>query len=239
MKASRALYWRSVALSGLLLAACASETGLEPLPEEPLTVVVTPASLHLCTGQESEITAQVLGGSDSSDRSVTFATADPAVVAIRERSPDAVTVAGVGSGETLLVATAAADPAVADTAHVTVGFCTSPTPAITINAITVAGTSTPVDSQNVTGRIDVHHEFDAAPAGSTVRIVIGASPRIECPPIVPPRGSGICPVDTAAKDAQGAAVHSNGEQSLTMLMVRPDGVIVASNQRTVVLANPG
>lgn len=132
----------------------------------------------------------------------------------------------------VVVARAVADSMLRASSQLTVLQCESPPPTIAIISITLSGTSTRVDTGNVTGRIDIHFAVDLMPANTVPRLRVGGGSglMLDCPPIDAATQTGVCTLDTAVKDGEGALIHANGPQPVSVRMVRPDGTTIASEE---------
>src|SRR5687768_2758041 len=205
----------------------------------PLRVEIRPSDLGLVPGQTGDLSVLVFGDRRVRDRTVRFTTSDSTIARVTQRSGIEAVVTAIAFGTATITAAAVADPVRKDSIRVSVrSAIIDPFYSIIITAVWVAGTTTAVDSFNVSGRIDVHMRIDAAPPGTVVRLLIGTAPAIECG--AAPAGDQqfvVCPVDTAARDSLGARRYPNGSTVLSARLVRPDGMVIATGNRSLVLNN--
>jgi hypothetical protein len=185
------------------------------------------------------LSAQLIGDRLPANRAIFFTTRDSAIARITQQFGLSAELKGMSHGLATVVGRAVADTLLADSSQVTVGTCESPPPTVSITAITVSGTTTRVDTANVSGRIDIRFAVDQMPSNTVPRLRVGAGagPMLDCPPLASGARTGVCTLDTAAKDGQGALRYANGPQAVSVRMVRPDGVIVALTQRILVFNN--
>jgi hypothetical protein len=193
----------------------------------------------LCTSRFDTLHAALVGDHLPANRAVRFSTRDSTIVAIAQQSGLSAELRGMALGVATIVARAVADTTLEATSQVTVSGCESPPPLVTIKAITVAGTATRVDTASVTGRIDVHFAVHLMPPNTVARLRIGAgaAPMLDCQAFDAATQTGVCTLDTAAKDDRGALLYANGPQPVSVLMVLPNGLIIAATQRILVFNN--
>lgn len=218
--------------AAFFVSACEVDPVADIVPQAPPIVVVDRDAFYLCLDTIETVSAELLGDSLPANRAVHFATLDSTVVAIFQQSGRAAEFMGVSSGVAVVVARAVADSMLRASSQVTVLQCESPPPTIAIISITLSGTSTRVDTANVTGRIDIHFAVDLMPADTVPRLRVGggSGPMHDCPPIDAATQTGVCTLDSAANDGRGALIHANGPQPVSVRMVRPDGTTIASEE---------
>jgi hypothetical protein len=234
-------HMRIVVLAFLLplLASCSESPVATPAEPQPLRVKFERDAVFLEVGASTSIPVSVMGGPPEVDRRVILQSSDTSIVTVNPSTGDEAIIHALAPGTARIAAIAIADPAVRDTLQVVAVATTSPTPTIVITAIHRGGLAVPVDSTNVAGAIDVHFAAEAAQTGWTTRLILASGPAVSCLDVVQSRFAGTCTVDTAATDSSGTRIYSNGAHHVSVQLVRSDGVIMASNRRTLVINNPG
>ena len=207
--------------------------------EEPdaLAVELDRTTIILCPGDLATLDAVVSGDQTQTQRAVHFTTRDSVVVAVREQYGLQALLEGRGFGTTAVYATAVAEPGVVDSASATVTGCTTPTPVISILALVMSGTGTPIDTSDVSGAIDVHLFVSDVTGAAVAKLRIGTDTLIDCGAIESDPDEIICVIDTGARDAGGNALFPDGAYRISARLIRPDGIIIAETSRTLVLNN--
>lgn len=234
--AKRALLYASVGGIWSIGWAC-TEGATETVLRDALQVTFGRTHVTICEGQSDVLSAQVVGGSRQEERGVRFTSRNTTVVTIREQHGAEAILEAKNQGTTTIVAAALAEPAVRDSIEVYVDPCTTPTPTIAIVRITLPGTSTVVDPSNVAGVVDVHLTIDSAPLGAVVRVLVDNEIEIDCMPLDAASSVIHCTLDTTVVNSDGVSLVANGSHDLTAQLIRLNGVVVASNQRTIVVNN--
>jgi hypothetical protein len=227
------------AVAAFALAACEDTVvnvpPAEPPPPPPITITVTPAQLTLDVGQTQQVVATVSGGPEGTSRAVNFSSSDTNVATVSAAG----LVTAVGSGTATIIAAAAADPDVRAGVGVTVRP-DAPTEqaSVTIQGVTVGGTTQPVNPGNVTGQVDVLLNVQRGPA-QRLEVLLGDQVVEACTQVFgaanePLTADGlslqpttiVCSINTAAfdvVDGQGVPLFPNAAHQLRARLVAADG----------------
>lgn len=243
-----------VALASLgFTAACEDNT--TPPVVTPVTVTVVPPTLTLGPGQTGQFAAAVAGGTANGDRTVTWASSNPAVVSVDQTGK--VTVAATVATATTVTITATSKQDATAVGAGAVNVTATPTepvpgtPTITIKDITTPGGGT-VNAQNIAGPINVLMDVDVPQGAQVQRIEVLLDGNVVC--TIPFTGTGaakpgdattegtevvqaICPINTAAADSTGKPSFANGPHTLSARLVGPSGTAASSIEQTIIFNN--
>jgi hypothetical protein len=217
--------------------ACGDEATSAIEEADSLAVVLDRTVIILCPGDLATLDAVVSGDPTQTQRAVHFTTRDSGVVSVREQYGLQALLEGRGFGTTAVYASAVAEPGVVDSASVTVTGCTTPTPVVSILGMTVSGTGTPIDTSDVSGAVDVRLSVSDVTVPAIAQLRIGTDALIDCGAVESNPDEITCLFDTDARDAGGNALFPDGAYRISARIIRPDGIIIAETQRTLVLAN--
>ncbi len=248
----RTFVTRTAALFALaaLGAACETKTIVQPPPTD-IVVTVSPQQATLKTaGQQVQFVAQVTGAGTNGNTAVTWKSSNTAVATV-SASGNTATVTAVANGVTSIIATSAQDASKSSAATVTVAIDTAAKvvpPTVSINSITNSA-GTPADVNNVAGPINIVLNVDV-PAGNNVSAVNWLlDGKAFCTQTFTQGKSGdataqaanavtmSCQLNTAAVDATGKPLYTNGPHTLSASLVSPTGTVLASTSQQLVFAN--
>jgi len=252
-----ALFGLMLSLGVLGATACEDKTPINIEPDvPPLTITVTPPSVEITEGQTAQLVAQVTGGEQGGDKSVTWASSNTSVATISANG-NVVTVNGVAEGTATISATANADPNVTGAGVVKVNAAAGNVPpTISIKSITTGATNTPVVVNNVFGQIEITLNLDV-PQGTQIDRVEVLANGVE----IYRQGFSGAELSLAADEAQSAVElvaswntakfdasalgtagnvkgdYDNGPTEIVAQVIGPQGTVTANTSQTITLNN--
>jgi hypothetical protein len=228
------------------LSACDDETVVPPQVDTVITVDVVPDTATLNVGQTRQLVAVVNG---TANQAVTWSTSAANFATVSATG----LVTAVAPGTAVISAVSQVRATARDAAVINVVTPpVIPPPTIVITSITTGNTNTPVNTQNVSGQIDVTAEL-TVPTGAQVQRVeflldnnvlpnctqtftSGGSADIETDQSMVPL---ICSINTADFNATtGAPAFPNGPHQVSARVVSPAGTVTASTSQALVFNNP-
>lgn len=244
---------RKLGLFGLVIAAgilsaCEPTTTTTVVTDTTptITVNVVPDTATLVIAQTRMLVAVVTG---SANQAVTWSTSAATIANVSATG----LVTAVAIGTAVISAVSTADARARDASVINViAAPVVPTPSIVITSITTGTTNTPVNTQNVTGQIDITAELNV-PQGAVVQRVeflMDNGVLANCTQTFTAGGSAdidpdqamvpiICSVDTALFNAAtGVPTFPNGPHTISARVVNPAGTVTASSSQNLAFNNP-